>query len=143
MPIRSAAGSGAGVTYASTSPATSSAGARPSATSMPLRARSASACPRVRSGPGAIHAQPIRSPTPAPTNTQVSSSRPCGRMYVKKVSPAPAPIITPPVNPMLSRLVASRYSTGTISTPDARHWAVSRALLVHTAAAKFCAWYSL
>ena len=72
--MRATDGNRDGVTNASISPLTPSTPTNPSATSMPERAVSASARPRVRPGPGAIHAQPIRRPTPAETNTAVSSN---------------------------------------------------------------------
>ena len=74
---------------------------------MPARAVSASARPRVRCGPGAIQAQPIRRPTPAATKMPVSSSSPCGVIRPKNTSARPLPIMMPPTTPMLSAFAHS------------------------------------
>ena len=100
---------GDGVTNASSSAADQrTARPGPSATSIADRPASASARPACAAGRGAIHAQPIRSPTPAATKTAVSSSSPCGVISPKKTSARPLAIITPPTRPTFSAFCHSR-----------------------------------
>ena len=101
MPTRAQVGRPDGVTNASTTPETARVAARPSASAPAAWPSSASACDRVR-GPGSIQAQPSRSPAPAATKTQVSSSRPCGRISPKNTSSRPPAAISPPDTPTLS-----------------------------------------
>ena len=88
IPIRSAGCRPLGVTKASMNPAIRSTGISPIATVTSERAARDRAHSRGRD-PGRTHAQKVRRPAPAPTTTQVSSSRPCGRMYTKKVPSPP------------------------------------------------------
>ena len=85
MPIRAQVGNGEGVTKASMTPEMNNTTTKPSATDMAARPSRAMAVIRV-CGPGSIQAQNMRSPTPAATNTAVSSSRPCGRIRPKNRS---------------------------------------------------------
>ncbi len=123
-------------------PLTSSTRTSPRATAAALRPSWATDCIRVR-GPGSTQDQKSRSPTPAATNTAVSSRMPCGRISPKNSDPRPWSIISAPITATLRMLDHSRTSTGMPSTPRAMHSAATQALLVHTWAAKCEAAYSL
>ncbi len=134
MPIRAQVGRPDGVTNASTTPETHSVAASPRASAPAAWPSSASACDRLR-GPGSIHDQPSRRPAPAATNTQVSSSSPCGRISPKNRSSRPSAAIRPPAMPTFSALVHRMQTTGSRSTPSARASAATQALFVATFAA--------
>ena len=86
MPILTGHGHGCGVTKPSMSPRRQSEEHEPDRDRASDRAVLGERSPRER-GPGATHAQKMRRPAAAATKMHVSSSRPCGRMKRKNMSP--------------------------------------------------------
>ena len=83
MPTRAQVGRPDGVTNASITPHSRSSTTSPSDVPSAARPSAPRACTRDR-GPGSTQAQKSRSPTPAATNRQVSSSSPCGEMKAEE-----------------------------------------------------------
>ena len=94
------------------------------------------------SGPGSTQDQPIRSPTPAATNTAVSSSSPCGLIRPKNTSARPLPTIRPPISPTFAAFCSNTQIVPTSVTPSTSAAAADTALFVHTCREKDCAGFS-
>ena len=106
------------------------------------RPAAASAAPRVRS-PGTSHAQKMCSPAAAATNTQVSSSIPCGSRYSTTTSPRPNANMTPTARPTFTAFCISTMIGQIPVTPNSTHCAAIHALLVQTIPANSAAGFSV